>query len=314
LHHKCNKHHGFISYRRCDRGLAQKLQLKLETLLSPVKQQLVIFRDETCCIGPDQMGICQLELRNSRFAIIIISERGIEQIINANNPRPDGGTGDNFLLELEIIVELVEEHKIGGVFVLFADGLDANGHNVQFNMFDRNRYPTDVHTHPLSLRRKTIRQTMDKILDIGGKPISEERFEDKIPILQEFIHTVLNRTYLGDLCATAGKTSILGLNHLGYTGFTHSLGVMRFYGAGGYVLNSSSYGVGIVLHLLNDAAEIYEQRDYGDVNYGRYLIAHSGMFVGAAATVVVLSPYLAGASVIGICAAGVSEFAYWTLK
>mmetsp|Transcript_15086 Transcript_15086/g.16358 ORF Transcript_15086/g.16358 Transcript_15086/m.16358 type:complete len:156 (-) Transcript_15086:171-638(-) len=155
---------------------------------------------------------------------------------------------------------------------------------------------------------------METILDIGGVDISEDRFEDRIPIIQRFINSVLSRTYLGDLSATIGKSSIWGLNHLGYTSFTHSLGVIKFYGAGGYVLNSSSFGAGIALHLVNDSFEIYDQSNYGEVDYSRYLLAYTGLSLGAVTTVVVLSPILGGASVIGFAALGVGEGLYWALK
>eukprot|EP01040_Poterioochromonas_malhamensis_P009791 gene9791-10634_t len=311
LHHNCKKHHGFISYRYwSEHRLAKKLQLGLEKLRSPVSKQLIVmFLDQTCAVGVEQMVVCKENLKNSRFSIPILSEAGIANIINANNPR-GGRVGDNLLLELEWIVELLEDKKIGGIFCLLADG--PNGE--RFNNFDVNRYPDEYHAHPLSSRRKTIRKTMETILDIGGVDISEDRFEDRIPIIQRFINSVLSRTYLGDLSATIGKSSIWGLNHLGYTSFTHSLGVIKFYGAGGYVLNSSSFGAGIALHLVNDTFEIYDQSNYGEVDYSIYLLAYTGMSLGAVTTVVVLSPILGGASVIGFAALGVGEGLYWALK
>ncbi len=182
--HNCGEHHGFISYRQSsDSELAARLQLELSSQTLSDGNHPKIFIDQRCLNPGENWMRGFLEgLRQSKLALLLISEEGVERISNAHR------LADNVLLEYE---KALEGHANGtlAILPLFVENVDRS----EFNRFSERFYPAENHCHPSSETNCTVRQTMRALFQIQGIRIGRgERCCDAIPRIMRELERFVN--------------------------------------------------------------------------------------------------------------------------
>ncbi|KAI9203355.1 uncharacterized protein BJ171DRAFT_150416 [Polychytrium aggregatum] len=164
-------HDFFISYRvSSEHNLAEKLALYLQS--SEFTDRLKaytkggapklphVYLDVNCLVYGKawEQGFLS-GLVNSKIAILLISDQALERVRTADKP-------DNLLLEWEFAVDLCKTGKLEIVPFLVAE---ESGDVISlFRSFNLDQFPDELHCHPNSPQKHTIRETMAFIFAIQG--------------------------------------------------------------------------------------------------------------------------------------------------
>eukprot|EP01040_Poterioochromonas_malhamensis_P005771 gene5771-6208_t len=149
-------YHVFISYRSAvDKESACVLFDDLSTRSHPQNDGPVnVFLDErSLTIGDNWREGFMRGLKQSKIAILLISEKGLIPIQNAHLKT------DNALLEYELALSLREDDRIIVIPVFLGNG-------ARFNSFSCESYPSDRHLNGSTTN--TVRETMEKLFSIQG--------------------------------------------------------------------------------------------------------------------------------------------------
>lgn len=164
-----------MSYRKAaDRDVAQLLYFQLQQRQYPndssfLPRSVVVFWDEACLAAGENWEEGFLSaITKSELLVLIISEKGLENILNADK------AADNVLLEFEYAVKLQEENpkvKIQPIFMqnaLKGPGGQEMITNFNFGNWPLAKFPNSYHVAPKSPKRDTIQKTMEKIFILQG--------------------------------------------------------------------------------------------------------------------------------------------------
>ncbi|KAI9357628.1 hypothetical protein DFJ73DRAFT_910834 [Zopfochytrium polystomum] len=164
-------HHFFLSHRQYSEAqFVDKIYGRLNGQYHPFWDQM--------CIKEGQRWVSEFitGLFCSRIAVLFCSEEAMKKFHRAEK-QPD-----NFLLEWELCLEIVESKETPlQIFVVFVGQVEEvvgrksglsqiDLRSFNFEAFGANNFSEGKHCHPLSPRKYTIRQIVEKIFEFQGLP------------------------------------------------------------------------------------------------------------------------------------------------
>ncbi|KAJ3033193.1 hypothetical protein HDV00_006663 [Rhizophlyctis rosea] len=162
----CNKgvntHSFFLSHRvATDRFTAKELAWLLSE-----EGNVHCYVDEYCLTPGKKWEEGFMEgLYHSQVVLLLCSEAGLERVKGADKVK------DNMLLEWEHALDL-QDAGTHTVVPLFIGTTDANTNaHYDFKAYDTSAYPDEMHCHQDSPKKRTIKQTIQSVFDLQGKPV-----------------------------------------------------------------------------------------------------------------------------------------------
>eukprot|EP00298_Acanthocystis_sp_HF-20_P014990 c20987_g1_i1.p1 GENE.c20987_g1_i1~~c20987_g1_i1.p1 ORF type:complete len:206 (+),score=52.32 c20987_g1_i1:359-976(+) len=168
-------HNFFLCYRKqTDRENAKKLFTSLENVVTLVGTP-VVYWDEVCAYATDSFETGRLKsIENCEVAILLLSEISLKPIEQANI------LADEVFLEYEFIIEQFLSKKCL-LLPIQLGYYTAEGLFKKFRPAPISVYPNEMHCHPKSPQKRTIRETMTELFRIQHiRTLSDKEYTQQI--------------------------------------------------------------------------------------------------------------------------------------